>query len=413
VVSLATSHHGNCNRYYRSVRASRGIVATALAMSVTMTVMVRSAAAEDPVPITDRDWTLDLYRGAALGSARIVGMGGVQVALAEGSAGTLGNPASPAVRKATSTNWWDWDFHLDAMEAVYASDFDNNGRVDDGRASTTGSAGLAGMYYGWGVALVVSTQRERLTDTSGGEMSAVATVAKFAVADTWGDETWTIGAAIRAGTLDVARVGSLFTIAGAGLEGGLLYRPHGEDLRIGATLGLPVTGRNVNVAACDPLDCEGYILPERVAVPWELAFGVAWRFGPTRWNQFVGGKFRDERALVVAGDVRLVGAVADGMGLEAFSQNLWQRSGRDISFGANLGAEWEPLPGRLRLRGGTYWEPGRFADVRGRPHLTAGVEVGFLTFRFWWNKKYRLRLGLTGDFAPRFGNAGLSFGFWG
>jgi hypothetical protein len=31
----------------------------------------------------------------------------------------------------------------------------------------------------------------------------------------------------------------------------------------------------------------------------------------------------------------------------------------------------------------------------------------------WWNKRYRLRVGATGDFAPRFGNAGLSFGFWG
>ncbi|MBZ0233793.1 MAG: hypothetical protein K8M05_15805 [Deltaproteobacteria bacterium] len=383
--------------------------AVALGILAVVLVTARTAAAEEPVPITDRDWALDLYRGAALGSARIVGMGGVQVALAEGSAGTLGNPAAPAVRKATSTGWWDWDWHVDAMEAVYASDFDNNGIVDDGRTSTTGSAGIAGMYYGWGAALVVSTQRERLTDTGGGELSAVATVAKLAVADTWGDETWAAGAAIRAGTLDVAGARSLFTITGASLEGGVLYRPYGEDLRVGATLGLPVTGRNVNVAACDPVDCEGYILPERVAVPWEVAAGVAWRLGPTRWNQFVGGKFRDERAVIVAADLRLVG---DGMGLEAFSRNTWQRSGRHVSFGANLGAEWEALPGRLRLRGGTYWEPGRFADVRGRPHLTAGVEVGFFTFRFWWNKKYRLRLGLTGDFAPRFGNAGLSFGFW-
>lgn len=381
---------------------------------LVLMVMAPAAAAEDPVPITHRDWALDLYRGAALGSVRIVGMGGVQVALAEGSAGTLGNPAAPAVRKATSTGWWDWDWHVDAMEAVYASDFDNNGLVDDGRTSTTGSAGLAGMYYSWGAAIVVSTQRERMTSTSGEELSAIATVAKLAVANTFGDETWTAGLALRGGTLALAQMRNLFTISGAGLEGGVLYKPYGDDLRVGATVALPVTGEAVEVEnGCDPLDCEGHILPERVTVPWELAAGVAWRFGPTRWNQFVGGKFRDERALILAADVRLVGAVAEGMGLEAFSRDLLQRSGRHLSFGANVGTEWEALPGRLRLRGGTYWEPGRFADVRGRPHITAGVEVGFFTFRFWWNKKYRLRLGLTGDFAPRFGNAGLSFGFWG
>jgi hypothetical protein len=390
------------------VRARSGLAAV-LVLGVT----AGGASAEEPVPITDRDWALDLYRGAALGSVRIVGMGGVQVALAEGSAGTLGNPAAAATRKATSTGWWDWDWHLDAMEAVYASDFDNNGLVDDGRSSTTGSFGLAGMYYSWGAAVAVSTQRERLTAAGGGELSAIATVAKFAVANTFGDETWTAGAAIRAGTFTLDGARPLFSITGAGLEGGALYKPYGEDLRVGATLALPVTGRNVDVAACDPLACEGHILPERVAVPWELAVGAAWRFAPTRWNQFVGGKFRDERGLIVAADLRLVGAVADGMGLEAFSQDLWQRSGRHVSFGANVGAEWEALPGRLRVRGGTYWEPGRFADVRGRPHVTAGVEVGFFTFRFWWNKKYRLRLGVTGDFAPRFGNAGVSFGFWG
>jgi hypothetical protein len=383
------------------------------ALTLTMITSAGTAAAEDPVPITHRDWALDLYRGTALGSVRIVGMGGVQVALAEGSAGTLANPAGPAVRKATSTGKYDWDWHLDAMEAVYASDFDNNGLVDDGRTSTTASAGLAGMYYSWGTAIVVTTQRERLAEADGGELSAIATVGKFAVANTFGDETWTAGLAVRVGTLTLAKTQSLFSITGAGLEAGALYRPYGEDLRLGATASLPVTGEDVDIAACDPLDCEGHILPERVAVPLELAVGGAWRFGPTTWNQFVGGKFRDERALIVAADVRVVGPVAGGMGLEAFSRDLLQKSGRRMSFGANLGAEWEALPGRLRLRGGTYWEPGRFVDVRGRPHLTAGVEVGFFTFRFWWNKKYRLRLGVTGDFAPRYGNAGLSFGFWG
>ncbi len=398
-------------QYALGVRTTRLVIAAAAVGALVMPTAI--AVAEDPVPITDRDWALDLFRGAALGSVRIVGMGGVQVALAEGSAGTLGNPASPAVRKATSTTWWDWDFHLDALEAVYASDFDNNGLVDDGRAQTNATAGLAGMYYGWGTAIVVSTQRDRLTDAAGDELTAIATLAKFAVANTWGDETWTVGAAIRVGTLDVTDVRPLFSITGGGLEAGALYRPHGENLRLGATLALPITGRDVDVAGCDPLDCEGHILPERVAAPWEIAAGVAWRRGPTRWNQVVGGKFRDERALIVAADLRLVGAVSDGMGLDAFGDDLWQRSGRHVSLGANTGAEWEAVPGRLRLRGGTYWEPGRFTDVRGRPHLTAGVEVGFFTFRFWWNKRYRLRLGVTGDFAPRFGNAGLSFGFWG
>lgn len=371
------------------------------------------AVAQDAEPITDRDWSLDLFNGVALGSVRIVGMGGVQVALAEGSAGTLGNPAASAARKATSTGRYDWDWHLDALRAVYASDLDNNGLVDDGRASTNATAGLAAMYYQWGVAVVVSSQDESLPDTGGGDALDVdGTVGKLAAARTWGDETWTGGVAIRFVRLGITQRARLFSMSGANLEAGVLYRPFGRDLRLGLSGSLPVIGRQVEVAGCDPMDCEGHILPERVSVPGELSAGVAWRFGPTRWNQWVAGYFRDEPGVIVGADVRLIGPVSDGMGLEAFRRGQWQRSGRAVSFGASAGVEWEKIPGRLRLRGGMYWEPGRFVGVSGRPHITAGIEAGFLTFRMWWNTRYRLRLGLTGDFAPRFGNAGLSFGFW-
>jgi hypothetical protein len=68
------------------------------------------------------------------------------------------------------------------------------------------------------------------------------------------------------------------------------------------------------------------------------------------------------------------------------------------------------VPGKVRVRGGTYWEPGRFVGVGGRPHLTAGVELGFLDFNFFGAR--RLRLSVTGDLARRYGNAGLSVGFW-
>lgn len=400
--------------YIVRVRAAVPLI-TVLAITGVLGGAAGRAAAQDSEPITDRDWSLDLFNGVALGSVRIVGMGGVQIALAEGSAGTLGNPAASAARKATSTGRYDWDWHLDALRAVYASDFDNNGLVDDGRSSTNATAGLAGMYYQWGVAVVVSTQDESLPDAAGGDALDIdGTVGKLAIARTWGaDETWTGGVAIRFASLGITQRSLLFSMSGANLEAGVLYRPFGRDLRLGVSGALPVIGRRVDVAACDPLDCEGHILPERVSVPGELSAGVAWRFGPTRWNQWVAGKFRDERGVIVGADVRVIGPVEDGMGMESFRRGQWQKSGRTVSFGASAGVEWEALPGRLRLRGGTYWEPGRFVDISGRPHLTAGVEVGFWTFKLWWNAKYRLRLGATGDFAPRFGNAGLSFGFWG
>ena len=63
------------------------------------------------------------------------------------------------------------------------------------------------------------------------------------------------------------------------------------------------------------------------------------------------------------------------------------------------------------MRGGAYWEPGRFFDNKGRPHATLGVDVRLFQFGFWGDP-YRLRISLAADAADRYGNAALSVGFW-
>jgi hypothetical protein len=86
-----------------------------------------AARAQEFDDITDRDYTLDLHHGALLGSGRIIGMGGTAVATGEGSSGALFNPAAAAVRAATSTRTWDWDFHIDFLSSSIGGDYDNNG----------------------------------------------------------------------------------------------------------------------------------------------------------------------------------------------------------------------------------------------------------------------------------------------
>src|SRR6185436_2718748 len=101
-------------------------------------------------------------------------------------------------------------------------------------------------------------------------------------------EAWTVGAGIRFGTLSVAtgdQGDALFELSGSGLEVGGMWRPPRQDLRVGVAASLPITGTTID-ASCDPMDCEGYILPEQVAVPWQVAAGVAWRLGESRWNQW-------------------------------------------------------------------------------------------------------------------------------
>jgi len=386
-------------------RAAGIVLATAAALG--------AASAHADEPITDRDWALDLHENAAIGTVRIVGMGGTSVAVSEGSAGVLRNPASAAVRRTTSIRRWDWDFHLDALSAVYASDFDNNGRgADDEFGVRVGTFGIAGMVGRWGLAVAYTTSRARLDGTEH-PLDASAQRLKIALARSFGRDELTIGIGSRVGEFSIETVDDdeqLFSISGSNLELGAVWRPPAESWRLGGSLSLPVTGTEVDVARCDPLDCEGYILPERVEVPWQIAVGGAWRLAPTPWNQMYPPPFRDEDALLLAADVVITGGVDDGYGLEAFGQKMLQRSGRHPVVSARLGAEWECIPGHVRVRGGTYWEPGRFEDVGGRPHLTLGIETGFFDFRFFGQR--RLRLSVTGDIAPRYGNAGLSAGFW-
>src|SRR5688572_2434520 len=105
-------------------------------------------------PITDRDYTLDLHTGAAIGSVRIVGMGGTSVAVSEGTTGAILNPAAAAVRRTTSQGSWDWDFHADGLASISSCDFENDGYpCDDAGGPTTrlGTVGLAGMMRGWGL----------------------------------------------------------------------------------------------------------------------------------------------------------------------------------------------------------------------------------------------------------------------
>ena len=370
--------------------------------------------------LTDRNYGIDLYQGSVLGSVRIVGMGGAAVATAEGSAGMLANPASPAVRSATANDKWEWDWHLDWLNPDLGSDFDNNGIETTEPPSVfpilTGGVVVQRKQTAIGIAL---TRLEAPTTTSdtGQAVSSAFQVVRIIVAQSRREDQLTVGLGLRVGTFsfETRRSGAndrtLFEISGVGLEAGAVWRPTNRNIRIGGALSFPVAGTDLSVQECDPLNCEGYILPDRIAVPWRLAGGFAWRTGATTWNRTVNGNWRDERALILAADIAITGAVNNAYGVEAFAHKKLQASGRNAVMSVRSGAEYEWLPGRLRLRAGAYWEPGRFQGVGGRPHATLGVEGRIWSFCFW-GERYRLRMSLTTDFAKRYGNTGLSVGFW-
>lgn len=394
--------------------------------AVTVTILAPAAAAhaQELAPVTDRDYALDLYNGSVVGSVRMIGMGGASVGFAEGSVGTLSNAAAAAVRRTTKSGDFAWDFHVDGQSAAFASDFDNNGLEDtDDYASTIGTVGLVIQYQQWGVGLVATATSTRIVEDDGdattedGVLEPKGVVGKLVVARASRDEAHIFGGGLRWGSLAMTRPSEglpevrMFSVTLPSIEAGYMWRPVEAKYRLGADVAMPISGGTTGLDSCDPLDCEGYILPDRVEVPWVVAGGGAYRFGRTPWNKRFETRYRDELSLLVAGDLVISGWVPDGHGVEAFARHQLQRSGLNVAVSPRLGAEAELIPGWLRLRAGTYWEPSRFEGVDGRLHGTAGADIRLFGFRLF-GAEYRLKVSLTADRAARYGNAGVSFGFW-
>ena len=123
---------------------------------------------------------------------------------------------------------------------------------------------------------------------------------------------------------------------------------------------------------------------------------------------------RPRRYLLVSADLRLLGPVEQGIGIDGFIAQEQQRRGERVSVGVHVGAEAEPWPNRMKVRCGVYWEPSRFtdypsrvADLKGRFHGTLGFD--FKVIELWG---VALRAGFYVDGARDWVNWGVSIGGW-
>jgi len=218
----------------------------------------------------------------------------------------------------------------------------------------------------------------------------------------------------------------VFGLTGGGLVFGATWMPAGRNYRVALATESRIISSQVAANNCkpiDPMDPEGpcrpdgapagspsYILPLEVEAAGKTILGFAYRFAATQWNQQIKEKFQDERSVTITADLVTTGSTTAGHGIEAFAMGELQRSGAKVTTSPRAGVEVEALPGRLRLRTGSYWEPARFAGVDGRIHGTFGFEVRWLEFHLWGLR--RGKLGATFDIARSYRNIGASIGFW-
>ncbi len=398
------------------------------AMAITLAVANSASAQDFPAP-TNRNHSIDLHTGSAIGSAKIIGMGGAATAIAQGSSGMLSNVAAAGVRPATSNDTWDWDWHIDSLTSDFGNDFDNNGIETEERSFTPSfTGGLVVYYKHWGLGITYLSQRAKNTVSESGtssEILSTSTQGNFALSRSFWRGQIAVAIGVRSIDLDVQRIENpndsssnaetLLSLQGGQYNLAAVWKPERHNIRLGLQLSPPVLSDKI-AEGCDPLDCFGYILPNKAKAPWALATGIAYRHKGSRWNQKVKGHWRDERSLILAADIVVTGTTQNGVGLQAFTLHQLQPSGRSVSFSLRGGAQYEWLPGRLRVRAGSYWEGSRFLDpnntpIPGRIHLTTGFDLRIWSFGFW-NNPYRVKLSFAADFARQFGNSGLSLGLW-
>ncbi len=362
-----------------------------------------SAAAAEPVPIVDNDWTLGLHQGPVVGSVRVVGLGGSYVGVGEGVEGLLYNPASLANRSSRSQDWFEWDIGFDwvVLGPLGEVDFFNDGplqaRYHQFQAGLVG----VGLQFGrLGVGLAGRFQTFQV-DTGSGDgaeqdkpVELTGDEAKLGVAwtlDWFGyEEAMVLGAGLRIVVLNARPPdgGQEHTLLrGGSFEGGLLWRPPGECWRLGAVLRLPTRGTREEAAEGDeregplPTKIGDRHLPGQLLAPWELAVGFSWMFGP------FGPSYNSVREavrvpvpggrLLLTADVVLTGSVQHGepgraTGMSGFTEQVLVPAKTEPSLSPRVGVEHDWFPTRLRVRGGAYVEPARFEGVDARPHLTGG-----------------------------------------
>ena len=120
------------------------------------------------------------------------------------------------------------------------------------------------------------------------------------------------------------------------------------------------------------------------------------------------------RYYLLTADLWVNGRLSNAVGVESFLFQTVQRSGQQITVSPRLGFETEVWPTRMKLRGGTYLEPSRFAQSRLRVHGTFGFDVSLFKWNVFglWPDDYRWQITTAVDFARAYGSFSIGIGGW-
>jgi hypothetical protein len=120
--------------------------------------------------------------------------------------------------------------------------------------------------------------------------------------------------------------------------------------------------------------------------------------------------YRGERYLLVSAEVVIIGPSKNAIGPDGFAEQRRERVGESVNVSVRVGVESEILRRRLRLRVGSYWEPGRYEGYAGRIHGTASMLLRLFDFSLWGH--HSLAWAPSVDVASDFFNLSFLVSFW-
>lgn len=392
---------------------------------------------------------IEAVRRPLFGSTRYIGLGGAAVAIADDTDGVAINPAAAAVRLPYSWSMWDYGFGLDFAVGAWLPKNDlynqlntNNGGGGTGKTPALFGSLAAIIYYGQG-GLGVSAEAQSnaasrqdlvqgIARNFGGNFGAVHASLAYGYVD--GQLLLGVGPRLVGLSFGTNGAGSsTFTTAGVGYEVGVIVKPRVAQYRVAVALKSPISA--TLPGALGEASSSAH-------VPWDLALGFAYQFGPRPLNPPLVTAEDFARAFVVDGtptkaeversarelferyqrlqrwyvlvstELSLAEADGDHVGIEQY----WTKGASNTRpiIVPRIGIESEVIPHHLRLRGGSYYEPARIDLSPSRVHGTGGFDVrlfewdvfGLLEpFDYW-------QLSIAADAARSYLNTSFSVGFW-
>lgn len=367
---------------------------------------VAARAEINGLPIQDNHYNLDLRQGPILGSARQVALGGAYIALGEGITSLNSNPAGVAFRLERSKAAFDWDWTA-GLNNLRSSDFDNNGYTPpDYKSHKVRSLGLMFQYGPWGIGALNNAEVIALNGPSGHDDDYVMSTTSLALGRQWLDRELTVGIGSRLTMIrlrDKLFDATLAKVSGAGWNVGGIWNPDRGPFRIGVTYASAIkSNQDLDETGGHPVTVNGLIVPQQAILPATLGIGLF--YGTESAPFWPGHKW------LVSSDLVFTGTSENAVGVESVLAQKQQPIGTSSTTSLRLGSELETLPGRLRLRLGSYYEPSNFQGVAGRTHLTGGFEVRMFHTHIWG--EYDWGLTCTVDSARNYVNLFVSIGFW-